>query len=154
MQSLQHKKQRADPRCSTHTCVQNGRPGPGVHGGCCFFGPEQPHDGLRGEHARRLADLQDTGLRAQLRQHPGANHAQAYHAQAAAPTYLHNHLDGRKCGGKVLGVWGPHSDGHAATVQAAVEGSNEVHPWRDTIRGCQWVKGSPKCPGCGSTYRV
>lgn len=27
---------------------------------------------------------------------------------------------------------GPHSDRHTTTVQAAVEGSNEVHPWGDT----------------------
>lgn len=26
---------------------------------------------------------------------------------------------------------GPHSDGHAAAVQAAIEGGNEVHPWGD-----------------------
>lgn len=55
--------------------------------------------------------------------------------------YLHDHLDGRQRGGEVLGVWGPHRDRHAATVQTAVEGGNEVHPWGDMRQrvSAQWA---------------
>lgn len=71
------------------------------------------------------------------------------------PAYLHNHLDGGKCGGEVLGVRGPHSDGHAATVQAAVEGGNEVHPWGDTwSEGVSGSKAALHVQGHGSTRKT
>lgn len=64
--------------------------------------------------------------------------------RAALPTYLHNHLDGRECGGEVLGVGGPHGDGHAAAVQAAVEGSDELQPWGDGR--AEGVRQRPRAP--------
>lgn len=50
-------------------------------------------------------------------------------ARSGAGTHLHDHFDGGQRGAKVLGVWGPHRHRHTATVQAAIEGGDEVHPW-------------------------
>lgn len=48
--------------------------------------------------------------------------------------YLHDHLDGGQRGGDVLRVGRAHRDGHAAGVQAAVEGHDEVQTCRtDTV---------------------
>jgi hypothetical protein len=47
----------------------------------------------------------------------------------AEKAHLHNHLHSGQRGAKVLGMWGPHSDGHTATVQTAIECSDEVHAW-------------------------
>lgn len=40
--------------------------------------------------------------------------------------YLNNHLDSGQGGCQVLGVWWSDSDWHTASVQAAVEGGNQV----------------------------
>lgn len=44
--------------------------------------------------------------------------------------YLHDHLHGGQGGGDVLRVGGSHGDGNTASVQAAVEGCNQVDACR------------------------
>lgn len=40
--------------------------------------------------------------------------------------YLNNHLDSGQSGGQVLGMGGPDSNRHTASVQAAIESGNQV----------------------------
>lgn len=49
--------------------------------------------------------------------------------------HLHDHLNGGQCGAEVLGVRGSHCDRYTAAVQAAIEGSDEIHPWGDAADG-------------------
>lgn len=46
--------------------------------------------------------------------------------QVSGVCYLNNHLNGGQGGRQVLGMRGSDSDWHTASIQAAVEGSNQV----------------------------
>ena len=58
----------------------------------------------------------------------GMRGAQCCNEELYPEPYLYDHLDGGQGGCQVRGVGGSHGDRDAASIQAAVEGGDQVDP--------------------------